>query len=180
MAERKPEESFKVIDRRPFTAEGELRKEVLEQERREQESPAVVQKPAAPPSDPTGTGGQRSGSAASPTAQAERASAPPLDAGAEAPKPSRSFQMLVDFLARNAAVLLGGYADPRTGEALLDLDGARELIDMLDVLREKTRGNLAPEDDRLLLEVLGSLKLSFLEMSKAAAQAMKEKAKSKP
>jgi hypothetical protein len=180
LAERKPEESFKVIDRRPFTAEGELRKEVLEQERREQESPAVVQKPAAAPSDATGTVGQRSGSAAPPAAQAERASTPPLDAGTEAPKPSRSFEMLVDFLARNAAVLLGGYADPRTGEALLDLDGVRELIDMLDVLRDKTRGNLAPEDDRLLLEVLGSLKLSFLEMSKAAAQAMKEKAKSKP
>ncbi len=180
MAERKPEESFKVIDRRPFTAEGELRKEVLEQERREQESPAVVQKPAAASGDAAVTGTQRAGSAAPLGGQAEHGSTSPPDAGAEAPTPSHSFEMLVDFLARNAAVLLGGYADPRTGQALLDLDGARELIDMLDVLREKTRGNLAPEDDRLLLEVLGSLKLSFLEMSKAAAQAMKEKAKSKP
>lgn len=85
--------------------------------------------------------------------------------------------MLVDFMARNAAVLLGGYADPRTGEAILDLEGAREFIDMLDALHEKTKGNLAPEDSKLLLDVLGSLKLSFLEVSKAAAQAMNEKAK---
>ena len=59
------------------------------------------------------------------------------------------------------------------------MEGAREMIDMLDALREKTLGNLAPEDDRLLLDVLGSLKLSFMEVSKAAAQAVKEKAKAR-
>ena len=37
-------------------------------------------------------------------------------------------------------MLLGGYADPRTGQPVLDLEGAREMIDMLDVLREKTHG----------------------------------------
>ena len=162
MAEQKPDESFKVIDRRPFTPEGELRKEAVEQERREEEAAASAPKPAA------GKGGapaKLSGTLASTTA--------------DAPKPSHGFQILVDFLARNAAVLLGGYTDPRSGQALLDLEGAREMIDMLDALREKTQGNLAAEDDRLLVEVLGSLKLTFLEMSKAAAQAVQEKAKSK-
>jgi hypothetical protein len=166
LADQKQEESFKVVDRRLFTAEGELRKEALEEERRDQEATAAAQKPAASAASKT-AGAPASGAAA-------RAETSP-----EAPKPSRNFQTLVDFLARNAAVLLGGYADPRTGQAILDLDGARELIDMLDALHEKTRGNLAPEDDHLLIEVLGSLKLSFLEMSKAAAQAMQEKAKSK-
>jgi hypothetical protein len=51
---------------------------------------------------------------------------------------------------------------------------------MLDGLREVTRGNLASEDDRLLLDVLGSLKLSYMEMTKAAAKAMQEKAKARP
>jgi Domain of unknown function (DUF1844) len=88
--------------------------------------------------------------------------------------------MLVDLLARNAAALLGGMADPQTGQAYLDLEGGREMIDLLDVLREKTRGNLSAEDDSLLLEVIGSLKLSYMEISKAAAQAMREKAKGKP
>ena len=167
MADHKQEESFKVVDRRLFTPEGELRKEALEEERREQE--VAARKPtetpgAAKPSSGQPTGGR--GDVASTSA-------------AEAPKPSRAFQMLVDFLARNAAVLLGGYADPRTGQAILDFEGAHEMIDMLDVLHEKTQGNLAPEDDRLLIDLLGSLKLSFLEMSKAAAQAAQEKAKSK-
>ncbi len=174
MADSKREESFKVIDRRPFTAEGELRKEAVEQERREQESAEIARKAAAGSKI-----SNAAGSSASLGAPAESAGASP-PAAADAPAPSRSFQLLVDFLARNAAALLGGYTDPRTGQALLDLEGARELIDMLDALHEKTHGNLAPDDDRLLLEVLGSLKLSFLEMSKAAAQAMQEKVKSKP
>ena len=156
MADEKHEESFRVIDRRPFTAEGELRKEALDEERRKGEIAATLPGPAA-------------------AAPADA----PATLAADAPKPSRSFQLLVDFLARNAAVLLGGYADPSTGQPVVDPEGARELIDMLDALREKTRGNLAPEDDRILLEVLGSLKLSFLEISKAAAKAMHEQTRGK-
>jgi hypothetical protein len=174
LADAKHEESFKVIDRRPFTAEGELRKEVVEQERREQESAEAARKTAAGSKTPSAAA-----SAEAKGAPAVNAGTSPPAAAADAPAPSRSFQMLVDFLARNAAALLGGYTDPTTGQALLDLEGAREVIDMLDALHEKTHGNLAPDDDRLLLEVLGSLKLSFLEMTKAASQAMKEKVKSK-
>ena len=92
---------------------------------------------------------------------------------------SRGFQMLIDFLARNAAAMLGGMADPRTGQAFLDLEGAREMIDMLDALRETTKGNLAKVDDELLVEVIGSLKLTFMEISKAAAEQMKKKAQGK-
>ena len=87
--------------------------------------------------------------------------------------------MLINFVAQNAAMLLGAYPDPRTGQAMLDLDGARELIDMLDALRESTRGNLASDDDHLLLDVLGQLKLSYMEMTQAAAKAMQEKAKAR-
>jgi len=50
------------------------------------------------------------------------------------------------------------------------------VIDMLDALKEKTRGNLAKVDQDLLTEVLGSLKLTFMEISKAAAAAMAKKA----
>lgn len=88
--------------------------------------------------------------------------------------------MLINFVAQDAAMLLGAYPDPRSGQPMLDLEGARELIDMLDGLRDATRGNLASEDDRLLLDVLGSLKLSYMEMTKAAAKAMQEKAKARP
>ena len=88
--------------------------------------------------------------------------------------------MLVNFVAQNAAMLLGAYPDPRTGQAMLDLEGAHELIDMLVALRDATRGNLSADDDRLLLDVLGSLQLSYMEMTKAAAKAMQDKAKARP
>ena len=77
-------------------------------------------------------------------------------------------------------MMLGGYADPRTGQPMLDLEGAREMIDMLDALREKTIGNLAAEEDTLILDIAGNLKLAFMEMTKAAtAAAVQEKAKSR-
>jgi hypothetical protein len=84
--------------------------------------------------------------------------------------------MLVNFLGQNAAAMLGGMADPRTGQPFVDLEGAREVIDMLDVLRDATRGNLAKADQDLLVDITGSLKLSFMEISKAAADAMAKKA----
>lgn len=160
----KKEESFRVVDRRLFTPEGELRKEVVEEKEREQ----------SPPAQKAGPG-------------KKQASAPPTPAPgaptktAETPQPARNrnFELLVDLIARNAVAYMGGVTDPRTGQPMLDIEGAREVIDMLDALVEKTRGNLAPEEEQLLLDVLGSLKMSYVELSKAAASAMREKATGK-
>ena len=169
MADHKQEETFKVVDRRLFTESGELRKEVVEQHNREEEAAKKAVPPPAPP--------QATRNAMQPAGAPSPAS--PDQADVNAIEPSRNFQMLVDFLTRNAAAMLGGMADPRTGQAFLDLEGAREIIDMLDALREKTRGNLATADEDLLIEVLGSLKLTFMEVSKAATEAMNKKAKAK-
>lgn len=174
MADPKHEESFKVIDRRLFNDQGEIRDEAVREERRKQEETG----PAVPVnSSPAGTQ-KREPAAKSP--QKSEPAAAPQPAQAEQPKPSRGFQMLVNFVAQNAAMLLGAYPDPRTGQAMLDLEGARELIDMLDALRDASRDNLASDDERLLLDVLGSLKLSYMEMTKAAAKAMQDKAKARP
>lgn len=171
------EGGFKVVDRRLFTEEGELRKDAIEQERREQEA---ASKSAAAQSAKT-SAAKQSSAAATGTAAAAAMSAPDATATAEPePEGSRAFQMLVDFLTRNAAAMLGGMADPRTGQPFLDLEGARDMIEMLDVLREKTHGNLAKADDDLLIEVIGSLKLTYMEVSKAAAEAMAKKAKGSP
>jgi hypothetical protein len=160
----KGDEGFKVVDRRLFTAEGELREGAVEQERRDDEA---ASKKAAEQAAVAAKG-------IHPVPDAVAGDAP---AGEELedvdPIPqSRSFQMLIDFLTRNAAAMLGGMADPRTGQPFVDIEGAREMIDMLDVLREKTIGHLAKTDSDLLVEVLGSLKLTFMEVSKAAAEAM--------
>jgi hypothetical protein len=174
LSESKQDESFKVVDRRLFTPEGEFRKEVAEQQDREREAPPAARAAGAGTAPgatvPAGTG-TIDEKLATPAAIP---AAPPADA----PKRSAAFENLIRSLGQNAAMLLGGYADPRTGQPVLDLEGAREMIDMLDVLREKTRGNLAPEEDSLLLDVLGNLKLAFMEMAKAAAK--QEKAQSRP
>ena len=166
MSENKPEETFRVIDRRPFTAEGELRHEVVEQEEREAEreaaaeAAAAARKAKAVPA-PVATKGEQA-------EDAEEAIVPPEDA----PKRIPAFENLVRMLGSNAAMVLGAYADPRTGQPMIDPEAARELIDMLDALRDKTRGNLSPEEDTLLLDLLGKLKMTYLEVNQAiAAQA---------
>ncbi len=145
------DDTFRVIDRRLFNTEGELREDAREQIEQEKKV-----EPAKPEKKGAGDG-------------RERAAAAP-EAG-PAPTRSPAFEMLIDLVARNAVALLGGMADPRTGQPMVDLEGAREVVDMLDALREKTRGNLAQEEEQLLLDVIGSLKMSYLEMSKAAAAA---------
>jgi hypothetical protein len=148
VTEKNSEESFRVIDRRPFTSEGELRKEALEEEARE----AVRE-------------------AAQPAAAAPETSKTPAPA-ADAPKRSAAFEGLIRMIGSNAAMVLGAYTDPRTGQPMIDPEAARELIDMLDALREKTMGNLASEEDQLLLDLLGKLKMTYLEVNQAlAAQA---------
>jgi hypothetical protein len=177
MTDQKQDESFRVVDRRHFTAEGELRKEALEQERQDA---IEEEKKAAKAASATET--LSKGAIAAEAPPAAKAAAPVPDSAASttpSPAASRGFQILVDFLAGNAAARLGMLPDPRTGQGYLDLEGANELIEMLDALLEKTRGNLAHEDEQLLLEVLRSLKLSCLEMTKAATKAVREEDKRK-
>src|SRR5438874_12174955 len=137
------DDSFRVIDRRPFTSEGELRKDVVEEQEREAKVAATKASPAP----------------------AEKAKAPAHPPPADDPKRVAAFENLVRMLGQNAAMVLGAYADPRTGQPIIDPDAARELIDMLDALHTKTKGNLAPEEENLLLDLLGKLKLTYVERS---------------
>ena len=153
MSEHKQDEGFKVIDRRPFTAEGEMRKEVVEEQEREARREEVKEKAVA--------------AQAAAEAKTAEAAAP-----VETPKKVQAFENLVRMIGSNAAMVLGAYADPRTGEPVIDPDAARELIDMLDALHVKTKGNLAPEEDSMLLDLLGKLKMTYLEINKAMAAQM--------
>jgi len=190
VADPRRDETFRVIDRRHFTEEGDRRKDVPEDVKAEEAPASKAANASQPiPQEPGnvthGAGNRTSIDAGTEAAGTANHMAPPDAAGIAAPQPaeqagSRPFQMLVDFLTRNAAAMLGGMADPRTGQPFLDLEGAREMIDMLDALREKTKGNLAKVDDDLLIEVIGSLKLTFMEISNAAAEQMQKQAKIKP
>ena len=152
MSDHKQNDTFRVIDRRPFTSEGELRKDVAEEQEREAKVAHATAEPAKAPAD---------------------APAP------EAPTRVAAFENLVRMLGQNAAMVLGAYSDPRTGQPMIDPDAARELIDMLDALHEKTKGNLAPEEDNLLLDLLGKLKLTYVEINQAVAAQAATQAKAK-
>jgi Domain of unknown function (DUF1844) len=156
LPEDKQEEAFRVIDRRPFTAEGEIRQDVVDAEERKAEREAQIEA-ARHPVTPS-------------PLEAPANAQPPADA----PKASPAFENLIRMIGSNAAMVLGAYADPRTGQPVIDPEAARELIDMLDVLQEKTRGHLAEEEENLLLDLLGKLKMTYLEVNQAlAAQAAK-------
>ncbi len=66
------------------------------------------------------------------------------------------------MLASSALINLGEAADPMTGARHVDLDQAEDAIDMLLLLRDKTRGNRTEQESRLLEEILYDLQLRFV------------------
>jgi len=77
---------------------------------------------------------------------------------------SLSFTAFVLSLASTAAIHFGDLPDPVTGEpADLNLDGAAQMIEILGLLDQKTRGNLTAEERQVLEQVLYELRLRFVE-----------------
>lgn len=65
-------------------------------------------------------------------------------------------------LAHSALVAMGIVEHPEYGQVGQDLESARQSIEILEMLQEKTRGNLDPEEEKLLGGVLYELKMSFV------------------
>jgi hypothetical protein len=77
-----------------------------------------------------------------------------------------SFTAFVVSLASSAAIHFGDLPDPNTGQpAEVNLEGAAQMIDILALLEEKTRGNLTLEERQVLEQVLYELRLRFVEAS---------------
>ena len=77
-----------------------------------------------------------------------------------------SFIAFVLSLASTAAIHLGDLADPATGKkADPNLEGASQMIDILSLLEQKTRGNLTAEERQVLEQVLYELRMRFVEVS---------------
>jgi Domain of unknown function (DUF1844) len=80
-------------------------------------------------------------------------------------------QRFIEFVmmhAQNAALFLGQIPNPKTGEAEINLDLARMFIDQLEMIQEKTRGNLTNEETTVLRNALSNLQMAFVEASGAA------------
>src|SRR5262245_14371857 len=80
-------------------------------------------------------------------------------------------QRFIEFVmmhAQNAALFLGQIPNPKTGEPEINLDLARMFIDQLEMIQEKTRGNLTNEEAMVLRNALSNLQMAYVEASGAA------------
>jgi len=80
------------------------------------------------------------------------------------PQPQLSFTAFVLSLASTAAIHFGDLPDPMSGErAEINLDGAAQMIEILALLEQKTRGNLTNDEREMLGQVLYELRMRFVE-----------------
>ncbi len=87
--------------------------------------------------------------------------------GVKRPAPSEmNFDKLVQSIYMTAALQLGAGTQPGE-QPRVDILGARQSIDMLNVLSEKTKGNLTEKEQRLLQNALFELRMTFLEITNA-------------
>jgi|SRR5215472_12415642 len=78
-------------------------------------------------------------------------------------------QRFIEFVvmqAQNAALFLGQIPNPKTGEPEVNLDLARMFIDQLEMIQEKTRGNLTNEEAAVLRNTLSNLQMAYVEVAR--------------
>ncbi len=192
MAQRRKEESeFKVSDRRLFTAEGELRDSEEEQASQPASAPAAATA-AATSTAPVATIPEAAPTAAAPPpAPATDVPEPPtvseqqaqhdaykrssrdLDArvelsGHSAKELEMSFERFMASLYMTAMMQLG-LMHEQGGQPGVDLIGARQTIDTLGMIAEKTKGNLTPKEQGFLQNCLYELRMAYVEVTNALA-----------
>jgi hypothetical protein len=137
--------SFKVTDRRLFNADGSLRDD------------APAQEPVAAPA-PQFTAN---------TAPAAPPAPEPVEQFADDPNQMPEQTMFNEFLmgiASSAFIYLGLVEHPATGRPQVDVMAAKESIDMLAMLREKTKGNLTRGEEKFFDELLADLRMQFVAL----------------
>ena len=131
------EQGFVIKDKRSFDEEGELREKDTQKEEVKPE-PDTETKKEQPPE--------------------EEAQTPPL--------PEVNFTSLIFSLSSSAFLHLGEIADPQSGEKKKDLPLAKQAIDTIAMLGEKTQGNLSDEEKKFLDNVLTDLRLRYVKALK--------------
>ncbi|MBO0911450.1 MAG: DUF1844 domain-containing protein [Acidobacteria bacterium] len=174
MAEKK-QESFTVTDRRLFNSEGELRKDVPE----DQETPSPAKDQGTPSSATTAA--QAEGEPQAPTAteqqeqaQAYRKTSAEMDRQAElggvyAKDTEITFERFLASLYMTGMLQLG-LMHEQGMPPQVDLVGARQTIDTLGLLVEKTKGNLTDKEQNFLQSALYELRMAYVEVTNAIAK----------
>ena len=186
---------FVVTDRRKFTLEGELRPDADPSPEKESKpapeaaptpEPATKTEPvpqlepaAQAPADellpgPTAEQAEQSRRAYEATTERLDTAVRATNPGMEHP-PAVGFDSLVQSIYMTAIMQLGG-ATPEGQPPQVDILGARQSIDMLAVLADKTKGNLMTEESGLLDSALFELRMAFLEITQAIARSAAAKA----
>lgn len=164
------EVSFKVSDRRKFNADGSLKDGV------------VIEPEPVRETEPVSAAASASESPVAPQS-ADTADDAPVSAADDGDIPGAddpaSFVNFLSSLATNAAASLGAVPHPATGQRSLDLESGKYWIDVLSMLSEKTKGNLHPQESRLLEGILGDLKIQYVTMMRATEEKLKQQAAQK-
>jgi len=197
---------FTVTDRRKFTQEGDLREEAATTAADEAAEPAVqkpaaekvvsmprreapVEAPVAPEAVADEVDEAEEGRAITDEESAEqhaayRASSETLDQMLKQANPGMdaagpvTFEHVIQSIYLSAMIAMGAGTEPGQ-KPRVDILGARQSVDMLSVLQEKTKGNLSERESRMLQSALFELRMMFLEITNAIAQAAHQPPKGK-
>jgi hypothetical protein len=94
---------------------------------------------------------------------------------AEEPKLNMYFMSLVLSLSQVAMQQMGKITNPLTGKIERNLEQAKVTIDMLEMLKEKTIGNLVKEEERLISDILATLQLNYVDELKKGEKQEEQK-----
>ncbi len=118
---------------------------------RGEEKPAVSAPESPPPSSATSDTAAPLGSQASSPGEG---AAPPL-----------SFSSFIFSLGTSSLMLMGEQLDPSQPKTQVNLPQAKEIIDILSILEEKTRGNLTSEEEGVMKELLYALRMKYVDLT---------------
>jgi hypothetical protein len=192
MAQKRKEESeFKVSDRRLFTSDGELRDSAQDEEKDLAPAPPATATATAVAAPPVATIPEAAPTAAAPTPESDipdpptaseqqaqheayRQSSRDLDArvelsGHSAKELEMSFERFMASLYMTAMMQMGMMHE-QGGQPGVDLIGARQTIDTLGMIAEKTKGNLTPKEQGFLQNCLYELRMAYVEVTNALAR----------
>jgi hypothetical protein len=187
---------FVVTDRRKFTLDGDPRPDAdpspEKEKRAEVTSEPAVAAEFKPTDTPTPETAPENDLPPAPTAEqneqarlAYEMTADRLDTAIRSANPgmdhppAMSFEQLVQSVYMTAIMQLGGAAHEGQ-QPQVDILGARQSVDMLGVISEKTKGNLSADESRLLDSALFELRMAFLEITQALARSAAAKSSGAP
>jgi hypothetical protein len=166
---------LKVMDKRKFNSDGSVREGVeLTTEKPKQETP--IYEPSQETVETYDNASVEKQVQAEASGDAETTSDDEEFPGADDPA---SFVNFLTTLASQAAAALGAMPHPATGQRTVDLETGKYWIEVLTMLKEKTKNNLHATEQKLFDGILGDLQMQYVQISRMAEEQLKQKAAQK-